>query len=280
MPIAPRTARHPGRHLHLPSARRLLGAWAGGWAFILPNFVIVAAPGALYVHLGDLPSVTAVFYGVSPAVIALILHSCYRLAKLGMEDRLQWALAVICFFVGYLVHNRALPWWRSVDALALFLFTLPGTVIGIGLISLWNRPATNAVYATPAIIILGYLAQYAFIPMRMMAASLQRIPPSLERAAELSGASWFMTLRTIVAPLAKRGLTATWIIAYVFCLRDVGITMVVYPPGSDTLPIRTLTLMANGAPSLISALCVILIMVILLPLVGAALWQIHAERST
>ena len=27
------------------------GAWAGGWAFILPNFVIVAALGALYVHL-------------------------------------------------------------------------------------------------------------------------------------------------------------------------------------------------------------------------------------
>jgi chromate transporter len=75
------------------------GAWAGGWAFILPNFVTVAALGALYVHLGDLPAVTAVFYGVSPAVIALILHSCYRLAKLGMEDRLQWVLAVICFFV-------------------------------------------------------------------------------------------------------------------------------------------------------------------------------------
>jgi len=75
------------------------GAWAGGWAFIFPNFVIVAALGALYAHLGDLPAVTAVFYGVSPAVIALILHSCYRLAKLGMEDRLQWALAVICFFV-------------------------------------------------------------------------------------------------------------------------------------------------------------------------------------
>ena len=75
------------------------GAWAGGWAFIFPNFVIVAALGALYVHLGDLPAVTAVFYGVSPAVIALILHSCYRLAKLGMEDRLQWVLAVICFFV-------------------------------------------------------------------------------------------------------------------------------------------------------------------------------------
>ncbi|MBR0936407.1 chromate efflux transporter [Bradyrhizobium jicamae] len=75
------------------------GAWAGGWAFILPNFVIVAALGALYVYLGDLQPVTSIFYGVSPAVIALILHSCYRLARLGMEDWLQWIIAGICLVV-------------------------------------------------------------------------------------------------------------------------------------------------------------------------------------
>ena len=75
------------------------GAWAGGWAFILPNFIIVSALGALYVHFGGLPILTAIFYGVSPAVIVLILHSCYRLAKLGMEDWLQWAIAAACFLV-------------------------------------------------------------------------------------------------------------------------------------------------------------------------------------
>src|SRR5215472_17412349 len=75
------------------------GAWAGGWAFILPNFIIVSALGALYVHFSGLPILTSIFYGVSPAVIALILHSCYRLAKLGMEDWLQWAIAVACFFI-------------------------------------------------------------------------------------------------------------------------------------------------------------------------------------
>src|SRR5438046_9321332 len=75
------------------------GAWAGGWAFILPNFIIVATLGALYVHFGGLPWVTAIFYGVSPAVIALILHSCYRLTKLGMKDWLEWALAAAAFVI-------------------------------------------------------------------------------------------------------------------------------------------------------------------------------------
>src|SRR5882724_11331169 len=75
------------------------GAWAGGWAFILPNFVIVTVLGALYVHFGGLSAVKAVFYGVSPAVIALILHSCYRLTKLGMKDWLEWALAAAAFAI-------------------------------------------------------------------------------------------------------------------------------------------------------------------------------------
>ena len=75
------------------------GAWAGGWSFILPNFIIVCALGALYVYYGGLSPVKAIFYGVSPAVIALILHSCYRLTKLGMKDWLEWALAAAAFVI-------------------------------------------------------------------------------------------------------------------------------------------------------------------------------------
>src|SRR6202049_964100 len=82
------------------------GAWAGGWSFILPNFVIVAALGALYVYFGGLQPVTAIFYGVSPAVIALILHSCYRLAKLGMEDWLQWGITAACFVVTIVLQSE------------------------------------------------------------------------------------------------------------------------------------------------------------------------------
>jgi chromate transporter len=82
------------------------GAWAGGWAFILPNFLIVATLGALYVYLGDLQPVTAIFYGVSPAVIALILHSCWRLARLGMEDWLQWMIAAVCFAVTIILKSE------------------------------------------------------------------------------------------------------------------------------------------------------------------------------
>jgi chromate transporter len=98
------------------------GAWAGGWAFILPNFVIVAALGALYVHLGDLKPVTAVFYGVSPAVIALILHSCWRLAKLGMEDYLQWAIAAVCLVVTVVLQAEVALLFLAAGAVGILYY--------------------------------------------------------------------------------------------------------------------------------------------------------------
>jgi chromate transporter len=105
------------------------GAWAGGWAFILPNFVIVAALGALYVYLGDLKPVTAIFYGVSPAVIALILHSSYRLAKLGMEDWLQWAIAGACAVVTWALEAEVALLFIASGAVGVLYY---GTLFGGG----------------------------------------------------------------------------------------------------------------------------------------------------
>src|SRR6266850_5306710 len=101
------------------------GAWAGGWAFILPNFILVATLGALYVRLGGLSAVTGIFYGVSPAVIALILHSCYRLAKLGMKDRLQWAIAAACLVVTVAVQAEVAVLFIASGALGVLYYTWP-----------------------------------------------------------------------------------------------------------------------------------------------------------
>src|SRR2546423_5495511 len=98
------------------------GAWAGGWAFILPNFIIVATLGALYVHFGGLPWVTAIFYGVSPAVIALILHSCYRLTKLGMKDWLEWALAAAAFVITVAVQAEVALVFIGCGVVGLFYY--------------------------------------------------------------------------------------------------------------------------------------------------------------
>jgi chromate transporter len=126
------------------------GAWAGGWAFIFPNFVIVAALGALYVYLGDLKPVTAIFYGVSPAVIALILHSCYRLAKLGMEDWIQWAIAAVCFVVTVLLQAEV-----------ALLFIGAGIVGILYYGNFFRRPPASTLQSIAAAPVLAQLAPVA-----------------------------------------------------------------------------------------------------------------------
>ncbi|MEN8127765.1 MAG: ABC transporter permease subunit [Planctomycetota bacterium] len=90
---------------------------------------------------------------------------------------------------------------------------------------------TNFIYAAPTIIIFGYIA----LTSRITASALTQIPPSMEEAAQIAGARWFRRTALITAPLAKRGILAGGLVGYIFCLRDTGISMMVYPPGHDTL---------------------------------------------
>jgi iron(III) transport system permease protein len=181
-------------------------------------------------------------------------------------------LSALGFFLAYLIHRRAVPGWCSIDALSLFLFTLPGAVIGIGLILLWNHPHTNWIYATPAIVAIGYTAQYAALSTRTILAGFSQQSPSLEEAAEIAGARWFNRVGKILVPLQWRAILASWVVTFLFCLRDVSIPLLLAPPGRDTLTARTMTLMANGSPELIAALCLLSIVLTLVPLVvlGAA----------
>ncbi|HEV2356912.1 MAG TPA: chromate efflux transporter [bacterium] len=135
------------------------GAWAGGWAFILPNFLFVAALGALYVHFGDLSPVRGIFYGVSPAVIALILYSCHRLARLGMEDRLQWVIAAGCFIVTVAVQAEVAVLFIVAGAIGIAYY---GTLLrrrsaAAGLPLLAGVPAKIGAVAAPAAPTLGRL---------------------------------------------------------------------------------------------------------------------------
>jgi len=181
-------------------------------------------------------------------------------------------LSLLGFFTGYLIHTKAFRFWAAVDSTTLFLFALPSTVIGIGLIGLWNTPWTNWVYGTPVIVLLGYLAKYTALTSRISVAQLAYISPAMEEAAQIAGAGWFRRMVCIVMPLARRGLLAGWMVGYIFSLRDTGITMLVYPAGHETLPVRIFTLMANGSAELIAALCIIMIAATLLPI--AILWMI------
>ena len=155
---------------------------------------------------------------------------------------------------------------RFYDAALIFMFALPATVIGIALIRFWNRPETLFIYTTPVIILLGYLGKYLVLTTKITENRFAQIPRSQIDAAALAGANRFALLRYIYVPLSGKVILLGWVIGFIFCLRETTITMLVYPPGFETLPVYILTQMANGDQAEIAAMSVLMILMTLLPL--------------
>jgi len=165
-------------------------------------------------------------------------------------------IAALSLVLGRAVARRR-PGAQLMDAIAVLAFVTPAPLLGVGLIGLWNRPATRIVYGTLAIIVLGYIARYTAIGVRTVASTIAQSPPSLEEAAAVSGATFLRRLHRIVAPTSARGLAAGAVLVFIFCLRDLETAVLYYPPGGEPLPVRILTLEANGPESVVASLAII-----------------------
>jgi len=177
------------------------------------------------------------------------------------------------FLGGYLLEKKLFQGWKNFETVLLFLFMTPPTIIGVGLIYFWNSSWGGLVYGSPFIILLGYLSKYLFLTTKIAQVRLSQIPSSMVESAQLSGASWGQIIGMILIPLSYKSLVVMWLIGFIFALRETTITMLVYPAGSDTLPLYIFTQMANGEPAVVASLCLLMVGVILVPLVLYFSWR-------
>ncbi len=200
-------------------------------------------------------------------------HDAILLAKRGITNSVLFGsigatfLTFMGFFLGYL-SEKIQSKLRNSTALFIWLFfAVPATVLGIGLIKLCNRPegVFQFIYGSLWIVIIGYVARFSPLSSRIMANYLKQIPHSMEEAGTVIGASWYRVLGNILLPLQSHGLIATWLISFMFCIGEMGTTILVYPPGHETLPITLFTLMANSPANIVSALSIIIVVMTLLP---------------
>lgn len=143
---------------------------------------------------------------------------------------------------------------RLVDAALMLGFLTPAAALGVGLITAWNHEVTRAIYGGVTILILGLLARYAVVAVRVIATAIAQSPRSLEDAAAVFGAGPVRQLRRIVAPLHGRGIVAAWLFTLIFCIRDLDTVVLFYPPGREPLTVRIFTLEANGPEAVVAAL--------------------------
>jgi iron(III) transport system permease protein len=155
----------------------------------------------------------------------------------------------------------------AADVLFVVLFAMPSTIVGVGLIGLWNRSGPlGLVYGTHGMLLLAYLARFLPVAALALTATVRYVPVSHEEAAAVSGASWLRTLWHVVLPQIRLGLGAAWTIVFVLAFGELGASILVAPPGESTLPIRIYTLIANTPPATVAALALLQALVIFMPL--------------
>ncbi|HEV2721814.1 MAG TPA: chromate transporter, partial [Thermoanaerobaculia bacterium] len=122
------------------------GGLAVAVAFALPPFLIVTAVAAAYVHFTGSWQLRALFYGIAPVVVALIVKACWNLGQRTLRtDRVAWAFAIIACAVTVIVQKELAVMFIAAGLLGAFVFA-PGMKL---------RPA-NAVIILPKLFLFFF----------------------------------------------------------------------------------------------------------------------------
>jgi chromate transporter len=76
---------------------RTLGGLVAGCLFVLPSLFILIALSWVYLRFGDVPVVAGIFYGIKPAVTAIVLHAAHRIGTRALRNRWMWGIAAAAF---------------------------------------------------------------------------------------------------------------------------------------------------------------------------------------
>jgi len=107
-PEAMQLATYAGWRLH-----GTLGGLIAGLLFVIPGAAVIMLLALIYSIFGEVPLVSALFYGVKAAVLVVVLEALIRVSKKALSKNMHWAIAAFAF-------------------LAIFFFSVPYPVIVLG----------------------------------------------------------------------------------------------------------------------------------------------------
>ena len=87
----------------------LRGGLMAGLLFFLPAFALLSLLAGLYLAFGDLPAVQGVFYGIKPAVVAVVLFAAWRIGSRAVRNGLLMGISGLAF-VGIFFFHIEFPW--------------------------------------------------------------------------------------------------------------------------------------------------------------------------
>jgi chromate transporter len=73
------------------------GGIVAGTLFLLPSLFILIALSWVYIVFGDVPLIAGIFYGIKPAVTAIVVYAAYRIGSRTLKNNVLWAIATASF---------------------------------------------------------------------------------------------------------------------------------------------------------------------------------------
>jgi iron(III) transport system permease protein len=160
------------------------------------------------------------------------------------------ASALITMFAGviisYVIVKMKVKGKGILEFLGMLPFSVPGSVIALGVILAWSGKFGVNIYNTIWIILVAYIARYMAFALKANSAALEQVHDSLVEAARVSGATTWQALKDVVIPLVRPGMVAAFFLIFLPALRELTVSVLLYGPTTRTIGVAIYTLNEDG----------------------------------
>ncbi len=125
----------------------VVGAIMAGILFFMPAFMLLSMLASIYLEWGDVPLVQGLFFGIKPAVVAVVLFAAWRIGSRALQNKVLWGMAALAF-VAIFIFNIGFPW---IVLTAAILGAIGGKLMPEKFTSGGGHGASSKVYG-PAVI--------------------------------------------------------------------------------------------------------------------------------
>ena len=178
------------------------------------------------------------------------------------------SLLIVVFLavlIAYVAVRRRNVLSGAVDVISMIPYVIPGTVIGIAMISAFNR---EPLVLTGGMLIMVVALVVRRLPytIRSSVAILQQIPLYVEEAALSLGSSKPKAFFTVTLPMMSSGVLSGAILSWVTLISELSTAILLYTGKTQTLTVAIYTQIVRGNYGIASAMATVLTVMTLLSL--------------
>lgn len=175
-------------------------------------------------------------------------------------------IVVLAMLIAYISVRRRNPFSKAVDTISMIPYVIPGTVLGIALLSCFNKKPLMF-SGTMFIMCMALVIRRLPYTIRSSSAILQQLPITVEEAAQSLGASKAKTFFKVTAPMMSSGVVSGAILSWVTMIAELSTAIILYTGRTQTLTVAIYTQIIRGNYGVAAAMATVLTLLIVISLI-------------